>query len=285
MADIGVAVVDKLLSGLGMAAKKITVTASRVKANKAQSTRFAQRVELVVGYVTDQGAEKLMKSSMKNSLESFLLFLEECEGFIAKFSKKGFLGRIYSNSNHADKFHQLNLDLDRYIQDFSFGLHVNIFNRVMPENKMDAQLDLIEINQIINTRRTGVPVPAPPAPLSRLPVQPNANPTGGIRSGMPPNPTGGIRPGVPPNPTGSHANKSGHDSQPHNKNLHARHNSLKPPHGLLYHHHNSHVRNDSMYPHHHSDAHRQRQNSVMPFQQAIYPSRMQYSHGMNQFYH
>ena len=54
------------------------------------------------------------------------------------------------NKNHADKFHQLNDDLDRYVRDFSLGLQINIFNTLMPEDKIDAQLDEVEINQIVS---------------------------------------------------------------------------------------------------------------------------------------
>ena len=150
MANVAVDVTDKLLSAIGATAKKMKTTALTVKANKLQSKRLAERVDTVAGFLTGQAAVKMAKSSMRPQLESFHSFLQDCDTFIGKFGGKNWFSRIYANKNHADKFHQLNDDLDRYVRDFSLGLQINIFNTLMPEDKRDAQLDQIEINQIVS---------------------------------------------------------------------------------------------------------------------------------------
>ncbi|CAF1170808.1 unnamed protein product [Adineta ricciae] len=301
MANIAVDVTDKLLSAIGATAKKVKTTALTVKANKLQSKRLAERVDTVAGFLTGQAAAKMANSSMRPQLESFHSFLQGCDTFIGKFGGKHWFSRIYANKNHADKFHQLNIDLDRYVSDFSLGLQINIFNTLTPEDKRDAQLDQVEINQIISTHSTRVPapvlplapVPGPPAvptpvratvpvpvpvpvqalgvPVQLAPsVQPNANSTGTARLPIP------VRPNNAP------ANKLKRGTQ--DRNYYGQFGFLQPNnfmHNYYPRQHLQRARHDSMYPHHQLTFSRKRYNSILPSHQFAYHMQMPNPHIMN----
>ncbi|CAF1195188.1 unnamed protein product [Adineta steineri] len=218
-----------LVSGIHQTGSKINTASKNVKVNKKQSIALSARIDRLIGFLNVKQLENLSGGPIRKALESFLTFLKECLAFIEKFGKTGWFSRIRNHSNHADKFHELNQELNQYANDLSVGLQINILGRLIPENKADAEDDLREINEIV--QRTLVPPPPPSIP-------PRANATGRANPTGPPA-TGKVR------PAGLLADPPKNDSK-HRPSSRLHRYDLSQPQYRSHHHHHHHHRHHSI---------------------------------------
>jgi hypothetical protein len=141
---------DQIIAGISFTTKKIMNIVADMKVNKDQSQRLAVRVTKITTLLQGQDTAKWANPGVQVALEDFQQFLNQCEQFLETFRKNGWIARIRAHSNHAHKFAELNTDLDRHVQDLSFGLHINIAHRNLAEDKIDALNDLEEIKRLVS---------------------------------------------------------------------------------------------------------------------------------------
>lgn len=118
-----------------------------VKANKAQSQRLAERINIIIG--TLQNLEDVKDSQhFRKALTDFKNTLKSCLDFINQFSQKRWIVRVLKAGNFQERFTELNNELRDSAQSLSTGFSVQqIMNREQDRDDQRQDLNALKTNQ------------------------------------------------------------------------------------------------------------------------------------------
>jgi hypothetical protein len=124
------------ISGIKSIVSSIMKVAKQVKANKKQTKRLAERIQMIYNELERLN---ILKPEMEDKLKYFHDCLEKCLEFIEEFNKDGWFDRIVKYGNHRSQFKNLNEQLEDCIKHFQCHLTIELFNR--EEDKNDSEED------------------------------------------------------------------------------------------------------------------------------------------------
>ncbi len=142
-----------LISLITDIAKNIQQAAERVKANKQQSARLSECINMKVGFLKSKHFQVSSNLRITYALATFCQFLQRCELFIHEFKTFNWLTHIWHHGNHATQFKELYQELNQYAVDLNLGFTINQYNHILHVDHIDAQNDAEEIEQILTIVR------------------------------------------------------------------------------------------------------------------------------------
>jgi len=121
---------------------RISGCIANVQANKEQSQRLAQRLQVIVD--TLRGLRVEDTEAFRKALNDLKGHMEDCEAFIKEFTSKKGLARIFKSGKYKKEFERLNRGLEEDLLQLNVGINVQqLMNR--DEDELDRRKDAEEL--------------------------------------------------------------------------------------------------------------------------------------------
>jgi hypothetical protein len=143
-----------LLNNIFKSANEIQQIVKRTKANQDQCSKLNNRIQTLVGFLQGVTFSDTINESLKLALINFANFLQKCIEFMNKFTRSGFVKRVWNNKNHLDQFTNLQTEISQYTADLSLGLMLTGMTVNESQHRRDQQLDSIHMQQLLSLENT-----------------------------------------------------------------------------------------------------------------------------------
>jgi hypothetical protein len=141
--------VNKLLVGIEEMAQKISIKVKDVKTYQRQCLRLSERINRVSTYLNSHEFKQRVypySDTLKQTLEGFNKFLDDCFKYVSLFVDMGWLKKIVNVIEHTEQFQELNDQLERFVWELTMGININLSDR-----KQQDEQDQIEDSKVILT--------------------------------------------------------------------------------------------------------------------------------------
>jgi hypothetical protein len=144
-------VVGDLVVGIVNLAKKITDKVKEVKVNQRRCTTLSERINRTVAHLEAPGFHKTITTlggALKNTLERFESFLEDCLQYISLFVDMWWIKKFIYTRQHREQFEFYNEQLSYFVHELTMGINIkNSINKQQDEQDRDA--DLRDLQSVI----------------------------------------------------------------------------------------------------------------------------------------